>query len=198
VTRRFLQASLIVIAAVGVLTASLASANAELGQTAPALVVEELNGNPFDLSNERGKVTIVNFWATWCEPCHKEIPAIEAVLRRYHDQGLEVIGVSADRRHDRSSVKEMAQSMDYPAAMLEDADRNGFGSPTELPVTYVIDRDGIVRYSFTPDKGSLTEGLLTNAVVPLLRQKPAAVAPSAETAPPTRSADQGFWKRLFR
>ena len=92
-----------------------------MGQTAPALTVEELNGQPFDLAGERGKVTIVNFWATWCEPCRKEIPALEAIYRRYHDQGLEVIGMSADRPHDRASVKEMAQSMGYPAAMLEDA-----------------------------------------------------------------------------
>jgi cytochrome c biogenesis protein CcmG, thiol:disulfide interchange protein DsbE len=196
--RRFLQESLIVIAVVGVMNASRASADAELGQAAPALIVEELNGNPFDLSDERGKVTIVNFWATWCEPCRKETPAIEAVFRRYHDQGLDVIGVSADRPHDRSSVKEMAQSMGYPAAMLEDADRNGFGSPTELPVTYVIDREGVVRDSFTPDKGTLTEELLTNTVVPLLQQKPAAIATTAETTPPPKSTRKSFWNRLFR
>ena len=196
--RRFLQVSLVVLAAVGGMNSSPATAAAELGQPAPALSVEELNGNSFDLANERGKVTIVNFWATWCEPCRKEIPAIEAVFQRYHGQGLEVIGVSADRAHDRASVKEMAQSMGYPAAMLEDAERNGFGALTELPVTYVIDRDGIVRDGFTPDQGALTEASLTNAVVPLLQQKPAAIATTAETAPPPTSKHKGFWKRLFR
>jgi len=195
--RRFLQTLAVVIAAIGAINASRASADAELGEMAPALIVEELNGNPFDLSDERGKVTIVNFWATWCEPCRKEIPALEAVFRRYHDQGLEAIGVSADRPHDRASVKEMAKSLAYPAAMLEDAERNGFGSPTELPVTFVIDRNGVVRDRFTPDKGTLTEESLTDAVVPLLQQKASASASTAKEKPP-KPARKGFWKRLFR
>lgn len=194
--RRALLAQLAVIVAIGFIGASDARADAEVGQTAPALTVEELNGQPFDLAGERGKVTIVNFWATWCEPCRKEIPALEAIYRRYHDQGLEVIGMSADRPHDRASVKEMAQSMGYPAAMLEDAQDNGFGSPTELPVTFVIDRNGVVRGRFTPDQGALTEESLGNALVPLLQEKATAIT-SAREGRPSQPARQSFWKQLF-
>src|SRR6516162_6561310 len=77
-------------------------ASAEPGQPAPALTVATLNGNTFDLSAQRGKVTIVNFWAAWCPPCRKEMPTLDAFYRRYHAQGLEMIGLSADRPHDRS------------------------------------------------------------------------------------------------
>jgi cytochrome c biogenesis protein CcmG/thiol:disulfide interchange protein DsbE len=194
--RPALLARLAVIVAIGLLGASDAKADAELGQTAPALTVKELNGQPFDLAEERGKVTLVNFWATWCEPCRKEIPAIEAIYRRYHDQGLEVIGVSADRPHDRASVKEVAQTISYPAAMLEDAGDNGFGSPTELPVTFVIDRSGVVRSRFTPDQGSLTEESLSNTLIPLLQEKPAAIVSTTDERP-SKPARGSFWKHLF-
>ena len=82
----------------------LAFASVTVGNAAPALVVPELDGQTFDLSALRGKVVIVNFWATWCPPCRKEMPALDAFYRRYHGNGLEMIGVSADRPHDRSDV----------------------------------------------------------------------------------------------
>ena len=76
----------------------------EVGQPAPSLVVQELDGQTFDLSAVRGKVVVVSFWATWCPPCRAEMPVLDAFYRRYHGQGLEMIGLSADRPHDRSDV----------------------------------------------------------------------------------------------
>jgi thiol-disulfide isomerase/thioredoxin len=119
--------------ATGVVTSALrARADSELGQPAPALIIEELNGNTFDLAAQRGKVTIVNFWATWCPPCRKEMPALDAFYRRYHAQELEMIGLSADRPHDRSEVVKVMQSFSYPAAMLDDAKSDGFSDPSAL------------------------------------------------------------------
>ena len=117
----------------------------EVWQTAPPLIVRELDGQSFDLAAQRGKVVIVNFWATWCRPCREEMPALDAFYRRYHGQGLELIGLSADRPHDRSDVGKMMQSFSYPAAMLDDAKVNDFDTPAVLPVTFVVDRDGVVR-----------------------------------------------------
>jgi cytochrome c biogenesis protein CcmG/thiol:disulfide interchange protein DsbE len=145
-----------------------AFAAGEVGQTAPALVVQQLDGQPFDLAAEKGKVVIVNFWATWCPPCRAEMPMINEFYRRYHSQGLELIGVSADSPHDRSDVAKVMQSLSYPAAMLDDAKTNDFGSPDELPVTYVIDRGGIVRAVFTPGAKALSAADLDASVLPLL------------------------------
>lgn len=155
-----------------------AHADAELGQPAPALVVEELSGNTFDLAAQHGKVTIVNFWATWCASCREEMPALDAFYRRYRSQGLEMIGLSADRPHERSEVTKVMQAFSYPAAMLDDAKSDDFGDPTALPVTYVVDENGVVRAKFAPDGKPLTEQSLAEAVLPLLTQKANVKLPS--------------------
>ena len=156
--------------------AALAFASATVGNAAPALDVTELDGQTFDLSAQRGKVVIVNFWATWCPPCREEMPALDAFYRRYHSQGLEMIGVSADRPHDRSDVTKVMQSYSYPAAMLDDAKVNDFGTPDALPMTVVVDGNGVVRAKLTPDQTPVTEKSLSDAVLPLLQQNSAARA----------------------
>lgn len=140
----------------------------EVGQPAPSLVVRELNGQTFDLGAVRGKVVVLSFWATWCPPCRAEMPVLDAFYRRYHGQGLEMIGLSADRPHDRSDVQKVMQSFSYPAAMLDDAKVNDFGTPSALPKTIVIDGNGIVRAEMTPDQTAVTEKSLSAAVLPLL------------------------------
>lgn len=146
-------------------------AAAETGQPAPPLSGPALDGRGFDLAALRGKVVIVNFWATWCVPCRTEMPALDAFYRRYHDQGVEMIAISADRPRDRRDVVKAMQTMAYPAAMLRDIAANGFGAPEALPVTYVIDQTGVVRAAFRADQMAVTEQSLTAAVAPLLPRK---------------------------
>jgi len=153
--------------------AALALASATVGDAAPALVVPELDGQVFDLSALRGKVVVVNFWATWCPPCREEMPALDAFYRRYHGQGLEMIGLSADRPHDRSDVLKVMQSFSYPAAMQADAKVNDFGPPNVLPVTFVVDSSGVIRAKLTPDQTPVTGKSLSDAVLPLLPENPA-------------------------
>ena len=151
-----------------IMLAPSAFAAVEVGQSAPDLTVRTLDGQTFSLVAERGKVVMINLWATWCPPCRKEMPALDAFYRHYHDRGLEMIGLSADRPHHRSDVKKVMQSFSYPAAMLDDAKSDGFGDPSVLPVTYVVDPEGMIRAKFTPDENPLTEQSLAGAVLPLL------------------------------
>jgi cytochrome c biogenesis protein CcmG, thiol:disulfide interchange protein DsbE len=145
-----------------------ASAEADVGQPAPALVLKEMGGSTFDLAALHGEVVVINFWATWCAPCRKELPALDAFYKQYHAKGVDLIGVSADRRHDRKEVEQAMQSLSYPVAMLEDAEENGFGEPTTLPETFVVDGNGVVRAKFLPDKQGVTVDRLAAAVEPLL------------------------------
>jgi cytochrome c biogenesis protein CcmG, thiol:disulfide interchange protein DsbE len=166
---RFVRAS----AVAGLLLAGLSSiavAAPNVGDSAPALTVPELNGRYFDLAALRGKTVIVNFWATWCAPCRLEMPRFDAFYRHYHDQGVELIGVSADRSRDRDDVQKVMAGFSYPAAMLSDAKSNGFGPPAVLPITYVIGPDGTVRAKLVPtDDSGISEKELDDAVLPLVQ-----------------------------
>jgi cytochrome c biogenesis protein CcmG, thiol:disulfide interchange protein DsbE len=146
-------------------------AAAELGQPAPALVVPELNGQTFDLAALRGKVVVINFWATWCPPCRQEMPTLDAFYQRYHGEGLEMIGLATNRAHERSDVAKVMDSFSYRAAMLRDCRSNGFNDPPEVPITYIVDAQGIVRAKFTPEETPVTEQSLTQAVLPLLSER---------------------------
>ncbi len=148
-----------------------ALAAVDVGQPAPPLAATEINGQGFNLGALRGHVVIVNFWATWCVPCRAEMPALNAFYQKYHTQGLDMIGMSADRPRDRSDVEKMMQAYAYPAAMTRDASVNGFGSPEALPTTFVIDQAGIVRAKFRADQMAVTEQSLAGVVLPLLSGK---------------------------
>lgn len=151
----------------------MALATTEVGQKAPPLAATELDGSGFDLSALHGKVVIVNFWATWCQPCREEMPALNAFYRQHQGEGLDLIGISTDRPRDRDDVVKIMHAFAYPAAMLRDAKVNGFGPPEALPVTFVIDRDGVVRAKFRPDQMAVTEKALDDAVLPLIAHKSA-------------------------
>jgi len=154
------------VGALGLLGLGLGPAGAvDVGRPAPALVVRLLNDQPFDLSTARGRVVVVNFWASWCPPCRAEIPLLDAFYRRYRARGLDVLGVSRDRARDRPEVLKAAASFSYPAAMASDATADGFGSPRGLPVTVVVDAGGVVRAKI---ERPVTEQDLDDVVLPLL------------------------------
>ena len=149
----------------GLAAAAPANVGIENGAPAPPLVVTEFDGTAFDLAKFRGKVVLVNYWATWCAPCRKEMPTLDAFYRRYHARGLEMIGISVDFQRDLDKARKLAKTVDYPTAHTGGITNDGFGTQNGVPVTYVIDLDGVVRDKFiaTPDK------LLNDVVVPLLQ-----------------------------
>jgi cytochrome c biogenesis protein CcmG, thiol:disulfide interchange protein DsbE len=139
----------------------------EVGRAAPALIVPQLDGRVFDLAALRGKVVIVNFWATWCSPCRAEMPRLDAFYRRYHGRGLELLGLSVDDPNDRAAVVQVMKSFSYPGALASSATADGFGPPLAVPMTWIIDSAGIVRARLVSGN-AVTEQSLEHAVLPLL------------------------------
>jgi len=148
-----------------------AYAEVVIGQPAPALIATTLDGKKVDIADFKDKVVVAHFWATWCVPCREEMPAVEAVWRQYHSKGMEVLAVSVDRPRARGDVDQVMHYFSFPAAMLGDLTKNDFGTPSIVPVTYVIDKHGAVQNILTPDVMPLTEQGLGDLVKKLLDVK---------------------------
>lgn len=135
-----------------------------VGQPAPALIARGFDGQAIDLAAFRGKLVVLNFWASWCGPCRAEMPALDALSRDYRDRGVIVIGMSADDRHDRKDARAAARSVGYLTGMLTEASTNGFGDPPVLPLTYIIGPDGKVTTILMANRGALSAAQLRAAV----------------------------------
>lgn len=129
------------------------------------------------LDEQRGRVVLVNFWATWCKPCLKEIPEISALAGKYHAQGLRLVAVSLDEPGDIDGVVKPFLQKWFPAfrsyARLT-ASMDGMVSVVDpawnevLPTSYVIDRKGVVRAML---QGGKSTAEFEAAVAPLLRER---------------------------
>jgi cytochrome c biogenesis protein CcmG, thiol:disulfide interchange protein DsbE len=140
-----------------------------VGRPAPPLIVRQLDGHPFDLAKLRGKVVLINIWATWCSPCRIEMPTLNAFYRRYHARGLDLLGLSIDDAPDAARVAQVMRQFSYPGALASAARVDGFGEPVAVPVTYVIDTHGIIRAQLQAEGPSgVSRRLLEQTVLPLL------------------------------
>jgi cytochrome c biogenesis protein CcmG, thiol:disulfide interchange protein DsbE len=96
------------------------------------------------LSEQSGKVVIINFWATWCAPCWAEMPALDDYYKRHRAQGLEVIAISVDEPRDEEKVREVMRKFTFPSAMLRDVKAAGYGRISRVPLTFVVSHRGIL------------------------------------------------------
>jgi thiol-disulfide isomerase/thioredoxin len=132
---------------------------------APALQVISTNGEQISLAQLRGKVVLVNFWATWCPYCRHEMPAMEAFYRDYRNRGFEIVALSQD--DDPGVVRRFLaeQGYHFPAAMAPSA-AGGF-EVSRLPTSFVIGKDGRIRHKIT---GQVYYGRLEELIRPLLAE----------------------------
>ncbi len=113
---------------------------------APTFAVKSLSGESLNSRDFKGKVLLVNFWATWCAPCKKEIPALTQLQDEYGSEGLQVIGLSMDRTSGVVRQFTHTYRMSYPVAMADRDLRRIFGGITAVPTTFMIGRDGRVHF----------------------------------------------------
>ena len=118
----------------------------QVGDEAPNFMLEDLAGNPMTLVQLRGKVVLLNFWATWCGPCRVEMPAMEQLYRAFPRREFEILAVSTDAQ-GVAVTRPFQKAMGFTFPILHDSDyRVGltYGART-IPVTFMVDRQGIVR-----------------------------------------------------
>ena len=112
-----------------------------VGEMAPDFLARSLDGSPWSLSQSRGELILLNFWATWCEPCRKELPDLEQLHQMYSHQGLAVIGVSEENPDDVRKFLS-TEGITYPALHDRDHQVHRLYHVHSIPTTYVIGRDG--------------------------------------------------------
>jgi peroxiredoxin len=117
----------------------------EVGLLAPDFQVKNLRGGTATLSAYRGKVVLMNFWATWCGPCKAEMPSMEALYREYREAGLEILAISIDTSGAppvRAYIEEFGFS--FPVLLDSDYRINDLYRVRVVPTSLIIDRDGVV------------------------------------------------------
>ena len=130
-------------------------------KAAPAFVRVDLAGRKIRLNDYRGKVVLLNFWATWCAPCQVELPRFAEWQKRYGSQGLQVLAVSMD--DSAAPVRRTARRLhlDFPVVMGDPKLGEKYGGVLGLPITFLIDRDGTIVAQF---KGATDLGALEGQV----------------------------------
>ena len=136
------------------------------GEAAPGFELKDLEGKAVKLSDFKGKVVLLNFWATWCPPCREEIPDLVALQTKYEKQGLVVLGVSLDEKGP-APVKAFAKRMkvNYPVIMGDEKTVAAYGNFQAIPTTFYIDRAGRIAGMH---EGGADEAMFEAAVKPLL------------------------------
>jgi thiol-disulfide isomerase/thioredoxin len=136
----------------GTVKVSVAGHDAGTGAPAPEITLKDMEGKSLALSQYKGKVVLVNFWATWCEPCQVEIPWLIEMQQKYAAKGFTVLGIAMDEEgakvvtpwveKERFEVNGSKSQMNYPIVIGDDAAADKFGGLLGYPTSVLVSRDG--------------------------------------------------------
>lgn len=138
------------------------------GQAAPDFTLVDLNGNKLSLNDLRGKTVLLNFWGSWCEPCRKEMPALQAAYDEFKERGFVVLGVNIGE--SRVTAKGFADRYGVAFPVVLDTDRNvtlNLYKVGPIPTSFFIDQNGVVRQVV---EGQMSEEFIFQKVQALLGQ----------------------------
>jgi peroxiredoxin len=140
------------------LSATLSAAAPAPGKIAPDFALRTFGEGNLRLSEFRGEVVIVNFWATWCGPCQQELPRLERLHQRYEKAGLVLLGINLDDDMDRGRTMAQRLTLSFPMLFDRVKDVARLYELESMPMTVFIDREGVIRHvheTFRKDDESL-------------------------------------------
>ena len=153
-----------------------------VGKIAPDFALTDLNENPIRLSDYRGKVVFLNFWATWCAPCREEMPSMEVLFKNFEKDGLVILAVSIDRVTTTKDIPPFVKGMNLTFPVLMDS----WGKTDKpykrmgVPETFIIDQDGVIREIIIgPKDWTRIDNLKT--LTTLLNVQPKTAQPASRT-----------------
>ncbi|GGB34310.1 alkyl hydroperoxide reductase [Sphingomonas metalli] len=140
------------------------SGSLKLDKPAPDAELTLIEGEKVRLADLKGQVVILNFWATWCVPCRKELPLLDGIYRRLQPHGLRVFAITTEDSVPASKLKPLFQAMAIPSVRRV----KGFSTMVEaVPTNYVIDRRGVVRHT---KAGAFDIDDINRIIIPLLNE----------------------------
>lgn len=169
IQRRFIIQSLVIVSLIAGLFYSIytnfllnkETVGQDQNQTAPDFTLHDIHGNEIKLSDFQGKGIVLNFWATYCPPCEKEMPYLNKVYQEYKEKGIDILAVNAKEPRVIVSPFASEKKLSFPILL----DRTGAVVDTynisNLPVTFFIDENGVIIEKFS---GELTEGKIRSSV----------------------------------
>jgi cytochrome c biogenesis protein CcmG/thiol:disulfide interchange protein DsbE len=147
-----------------------ANADRFVARAAPAFTLRDAEGELVSLEDLRGRVVLINFWATWCVPCRAEMPELDRAAREYHEDGFRVLAVNI--LEDAESIRRFGEELNLGIPLLVDRAGDVYKaySVQGLPASFLVDRDGVIR---DVHLGVITRAYLDNKVRRLLQSPPA-------------------------
>ncbi len=150
-----------------------------VGKPAPDFKVTTLDGKELSLSDFKGQVLVLNFWATWCGPCKRELPLLDAYYKAQQKFGLRVLAVTTQDSLPLSQLQPLAAALTIPMVRRF---RGPYSDPEAVPTNYVVDRQGVLRYA---KAAAFSLDDLNGLLVPLLQEPtPGGAAPVTTNSAP--------------
>jgi len=136
------------LSAILALLISMNTYGAKIGKTAPDFTLKSMSGQNFNLTEQRGNIILINFWASWCGPCRKEMPVLQELQDKYQDLGVQVWGINVEQ--ENQAGRDFLANLDLSFSIFFD-ETNKLSEAYNveaMPTTVIVDRDGIVRYVY--------------------------------------------------
>ena len=121
---------------------------AMVGEIAPAFSLPSLHGEAIALGRFEGKITLVNFWASWCVPCRDELPALQTLYEKYRDQDFEIIGINIDKQKRNAQTSVERYGLSYTILLDPDSTIIRRYKGQSMPSSYLMDGQGVIREVF--------------------------------------------------